>query len=875
MKCTFKRLALLAATIVSTAALLSGCSGTDGSNGANGANGANGLDRSLAVVDSGKLTAADLTNVALGGTVTSASIVGTHPVVKFQVYNKANGQGIVGLRSFSLHIAQLKPEAKGSQSYWQNYIAAGLPLTAMPAATSAPSNPSTDAVTTYNTDGTVKAQGYTIVDNLDGSYTATFGADITANTKVPYDATLIHRIAIGVRSIAVPGVVGKTPGAYAGVLNPATNAIMAQFVNTNGTALIYDFVPATGMVKDAAGKQAFARDVVTIAACNQCHYKLEYGSNNTSGHMGSRPDTRVCVVCHTNQLATGTGVFTTFIHQIHMGEELPVLSTGLAETGANASEVAYPQDIRNCTMCHKGADVTNWNSKPTRQSCGSCHNGIDWTTGKGKALGATGLLIGGHVGGIATDDSQCVGCHGSAAITTYHIAVRKPDPTAPELGGINTHTYAGYLPAAGAVVPGAAVITWDVKAVAVVATRPTITFRFVQDGTGVAFNTFGAKTELMDNFVGSPSVQFAYAVPQDGIVSPADFNASAATLIKNVWNGTAIGTKAGTLTGPVNGYYTLTLTGVTIPATATMLTGGIGYTYGNDLTDPTKNSTPLTQTNVPGYTYNAGTNVGGLMTVVPNTWKVATGYKARRPIVSNDLCNACHAKLGVAPTFHSGQRNDAQTCVFCHNADKTNVDGWSVNTKDIVHAIHGAAKRTVKFSWESSAGNAYWKVGYPGVLKNCEACHLSGTYDFSASASASAVPNLLMSTSAVKVIPTFNSVILGTEPMPAEYISPFVTAGQDYGLAFNPATSILGISTEQDPTYLNNLVMSPISAVCFGCHDTSAAKAHMTQNGGSINVARSAALNITETCLVCHGAVSTTNITNTTTPAIKAVHRWW
>ena len=40
----------------------------------------------------------------------------------FQVVNKATGEGIRGLRTFALHIAQLKPEANGSNSYWQNYI---------------------------------------------------------------------------------------------------------------------------------------------------------------------------------------------------------------------------------------------------------------------------------------------------------------------------------------------------------------------------------------------------------------------------------------------------------------------------------------------------------------------------------------------------------------------------------------------------------------------------------------------------------------------------------------------------------------------------------------------------------------------------------
>jgi OmcA/MtrC family decaheme c-type cytochrome len=430
------------------------------------------------------------------------------------------------------------------------------------------------------------------------------------------------------------------------------------------------------------------------------------------------------------------------------------------------------------------------------------------------------------------------------------------------MGGTNTHSYAGYLPAAGAVVPGAAVITWDVSSVSKDATlHPVIKFKFKKDGTDVVFNTFGAGvTQLMNNFVGSPSAYFAYAVPQDGITAPVDYNATASSYIKNAWNGTD--TNA-TLTGPdATGYYTLTINNKTVPASATLFTGGIGYTYGSA-------TTPLTQTNLPAYPYTAATNVGGLMTVVPNTWKVATGSTARRAIVSNDKCNACHAALGVAPTFHSGQRNDAQTCSFCHTVNRTN-SGWAVNAKDIVHSIHGAAKRTNKFSWEVSAGNKYWTVGYPGVLKNCEQCHLTGTYDFSAAASASALPNLLASSTAQGAIPAaILTIVTGTETVPGTYYSPFVTAGANYGLAFN-ATAVT-----QDPTYSNNLVISPISAACYSCHDTSAAKAHMVQNGGSINVARSVALGNTETCLVCHGAVSSTNVTNVTTPAIKAVHRWW
>jgi OmcA/MtrC family decaheme c-type cytochrome len=803
--------------------------------------------------DASTLTNDDLNNIALDGKVLSAFIPGKSPIVNFQITNKATGKGISGLKTFGLHVAKLMPELDGTSSYWVNYIDKGI---AVPAGSgtgaTAVTKPTADPGNTFNADGTVKVKGYTVIDHGDGTYTAVFASDITSNLNAPYDAAAIHRIGITVRSIATPGVTAKGP------INPATGAVITNFAVPGAVALAYDFTPATGLVLTDANGKHFARDIVTMDACNQCHYKLGFAS----GHFGARPDTKLCVMCHTTTNTKGEGLFVTFIHRIHMGETLnetgfmlPTIANG--QIGGTTKglvtygEQTYPQDIRNCTMCHKGADVDNWKTKPSRRNCGSCHNAMDFAA---------------HKGGQA-DDKSCAACHtgGIAAVevSAAHIAIAQPDPAAPELGGTNTHTYAGYLPAAGAVVPGAATITWDVKSAAVDATtlHPSITFRFVKDGAPVLFNTYvaGSVTEMMDNFVGSPSAYFAFAVPQDGITAPADYNATASAYIKKVWNGSIT---TSTLTGPdTAGYYTLTINNAIVPVGAKMFTGGIGYTYGSG-------STPLTQIDLPAYPYVAATNVGGLMTVVPNVTKVGTGFTGRRPIVLNDKCNACHAKLGIAPTFHAGQRNDAQTCSFCHTVNKVN-SGWSVNEKDFVHAIHAAKKRVNKFSWEVSAGDTYWKTTYPGYLRNCEQCHIAGTYDFSAAASSAAVPNLLPSTVAKGITPlTISSIILGTETVPGTYYSPFVAANTDYGTEFKFAAAT-GISTEAATTTLIN---SPISAACFSCHDTNVAKAHMVLNGGSIYEARSTALGKTETCLVCHGTAQ--NTLNTTVPSIKAVHRW-
>ena len=116
-----------------------------------------------------------------------------------------------------------------------------------------------------------------------------------------------------------------------------------------------------------------------------------------------------------------------------------------------------------------------------------------------------------------------------------------------------------------------------------------------------------------------------------------------------------------------------------------MLTGGLGYTYS------LSSAPPLVQTNLPAYPWTAnvpadGKAQGGLSVPAPNVWKVATGYTGRRPIVDNARCKTCHGALGVAPTFHAGQRNDGPTCSFCHNPNRTS-SGWSAGVQ-VLHPRH-------------------------------------------------------------------------------------------------------------------------------------------------------------------------------------------
>jgi OmcA/MtrC family decaheme c-type cytochrome len=198
--------------------------------------------------------------------------------------------------------------------------------------------------------------------------------------------------------------------------------------------------------------------------------------------------------------------------------------------------------------------------------------------------------------------------------------------------------------------------------------------------------------------------------------------------------------------------------------------------------------------------------------------------------------------LFTAAEFHAGQRNDATTCGWCHTPNRTS-SGWSADSAYFIHAIHGSDKRTVPFTWHAaSATSSFADIGYPGILSKCETCHLPGTYDFSAPASESALPNRL-----------YRTVGVGTYPGSAAVytISPYVTQGTPYGSAGAP----------------ENLVMSPIATACFSCHDSTTARQHMELNGNaSIYIPRSTALGKAEQCMVCHDPDSIYGL------GIKAVH---
>jgi OmcA/MtrC family decaheme c-type cytochrome len=775
-----------------------------------------------------------------------------------------------------------------------------------PASAVCPSRPSTDNTGTLvdNGDGSYRYTFYrditTIKAQVDGMTVnpPNNTADLGDLTYVP---TLTHRVTIALSGNA-PGTGSNTPtGATSAIAavparHPA-NAIYDFIPATGSKVTATDF---SREVVAVANCEACHRQLGGIPG-------LSEAEDSAGFHGGGRNETQYCVVCHTDQRRYGQteatytsdgsvrtftsqtrlvdgrtiGNFPNFIHKIHQGPYLAHENYDYA--GVKPEHVTYPQDIRNCTSCHDGSstpsrttktkDGDNWKTKPTALACGACHDGINFQTGVGvtlsdKAAGLTQTNINGtgiaHPAGPLPDDSQCALCHKSngtfpaADIDLAHFPVTPPNPdNALAVAGGSANTHSAWIASGGSVgrLPlGAITPTYEVQSVSRNASKqPVMVFRWLQNGTAVPINPFATaavnpatgQKEMWDNFMGSPSAQFVFAVPQDGLAAPADFNASVSGYLRKIWDGTATGSGAGTLTGPDgSGFYTVTLTGVTVPDNAVMLTGGMGYSYNNT------SAQPLTQTNLADFPVSdpvAGqTNKkGGLIVIAPNVQKVATGYTGRRAIVEDKRCNACHQELGTftRDAFHAGQRNDATTCSWCHTPNRTS-SGWSADSTAFVHAIHGAAKRTVPYNWHAvSATEGYYEIGYPGILNDCATCHLPGTFDFSATPSAALSSR------------QFRTVGQGTYSASVS-LSPYVAIGPNYGsgFSFNAGT---GATTAAAAT---TLVTSPTVAACSGCHDSTEAVAHMKSNTGSFYDPRSVALGITETCLVCHGTGRTADI---------------
>jgi OmcA/MtrC family decaheme c-type cytochrome len=353
------------------------------------------------------------------------------------------------------------------------------------------------------------------------------------------------------------------------------------------------------------------------------------------------------------------------------------------------------------------------------------------------------------------------------------------------------------------------------------ADQAAINFQILRDG--VPLDLLNLPTDLT-TASNRPSFVLAYALPQNLITDPAEYNnlgrsgaqpqtVSISAVDSMVDNGD------GTFTATIDGAF---------PAGATLRAVGLqGYfqvTLGGE--------------NTPLHT--------------PSAVVAVSGDAERREVVDNNNCASCHEWLEA----HGGNRVfNMNICVMCHVpnlsssgrsitdpssdlvADLTaaDIDGVDPNDpltypeatnnfKDMIHGIHGAATRTTDYQFvRNFRGGSYYNwsdVVFPASASDCLRCHKSETFE----------------------VPLNANTLLTTNRTTGE------VDGQD-------ATEADVSDARDTVPNATDFVITPTAAACYACHDSQLAQAHMADNGGVINDNRSTVLDAgsVETCQICHG----------------------
>lgn len=695
--------------------------------------------------------------------------------VNFAVFD--HGAVVRGLTSASVGftIAKLVPGVNGDPDQWVNYVSRKEVATA----TKGPGVPSAPALSEA-WQATTDPTG-TLVENSDGYYTYQFraqienpkwtevvkanGVDVTYSTNdVLFEPDKTHRVAF---QLSYKNWQGETV-----IVNP-----YFDFTFVGGKS-----VPVTDSTK--------TRKMTDVASCNGCHEKLAI-------HGGRRVDTQYCVMCHnpgTTDANSGNNLnLATMVHKIHAGKRLAAAGEDYTIWGYRDGEHAYkdvgfPQDLRNCTVCHSGANPKtpqgdNWKTKPSKEACLTCH-----ASGTGSKWDGYHRSIADQLAGVgqptkSLTNESCAACHAEGA------------DVAPERVHWNQNEENG---AKYKMNIESAVFNDTVNK-----TGRTVTVKyFLSDPTNG-----NAAHDLTKSEFSNLRFYLAYQNMIGQLASVTEYSAG---------SDVRVDAKTGTpVPGELN-HYTIE---IQLPDDVAQKTQAKG----------TARVVSIGQVKEPKLDVRTREVVAGTMNVVvQHTFAdvaISGSLNPRRVIVSNEKCNVCHGALGTTSgsntgkenAFHSGARNTVEACAVCHDANKvststTMTNGTTFNEsyqfKRMIHGIHGNSKRYYPFTRKNAVQGAFCnpantskeavaacnsaltlgtgvtnfaaEVAWPGVGINCNACHVNNSYKQD----------------------------LGT-------LGAVIKVGDD---ATDPNTW---------------KVISPKAATCTACHDSSAAIGHVSSWGGA------------------------------------------
>jgi OmcA/MtrC family decaheme c-type cytochrome len=611
-------------------------------------------------------------------------------------------------------------------------------------------------------------------NNTPTSSTGTFTAlgngvyRYTFATRLPegFDPTKTYRIGVQARRTPAPG---------------------RSFVD-NAT---FDFRPD-------GGTHLATRDVVQTANCQRCHEPFAF-------HGGIRTEVKVCVQCHTPQNTDpdtldpipgnpANPVFdpanpakplpnplnlNVLIHRIHFGSHLKDVDDitfeviGFNQTVFDFSAVEFPQDIRNCTVCHTGTtEANNHRTAPHRAACGACHV-REWFGDPA----ATPPNLQPHLGGPQPDDTQCTSCHIAEGPAEFDLSVRGAH-TNPQRSGQAPGVQFTIVRIEDAtdgdqrVDPGHAVrvvFTIQTNAGQAILPRAMANLRLVLAGPTTDYR-------LQD-------------YNRDGRKTPGDTGESHAEAdARNAQGPDAAGNFSLTFPSPLPqdamGTYAVGIEGFTCVKIAGLNQGrgGRNCTPGNTAFDEIR---------------DVGPNVVAYFAVTDTT------PLPRRLVVSSATrCVACHGEFSKDFSVHGGIRNATEHCVLCHNpafdslgrqpapAAGTTAETFPVNFKVLIHKIHRGPDLTEPYLLFAPNGDAtnVQELLFPGDLRNCQKCHVTAAGNRT---------ELL--------IP--DRGVLGPDVQPTEHHR-----------------------IDAKKTILETIATLPITSACTSCHDTPVTAAHVQLN---------------------------------------------
>jgi OmcA/MtrC family decaheme c-type cytochrome len=770
------------------------------------------------------------------------------PVVNFTVFSDGAVRQGLTLSNVSLAIAKLVPGTNGNIDEWQSYVyRTETPAGANNVGSGPGGTPVLQSATQATTDPKPASLANQLVYNPEGYYTYRFSTNITdpARTNgVVFEPNRTHRIAI---QLSYTNAAGETVR-----VNPYFDVTF----DANGRS-----VPVTD-----PGQTRVMSDV---SSCNGCHDRLAV-------HGGGRVDVQYCVMCHnpgTTDANSGEVLtMQTMIHKIHAGRLLAsqvnaggenYVLWGFGASRHDYSHVGFPQDLRNCTVCHTAANPNtpqgdNWKTRPTKESCLTCHANNPGSDFHAYHAPLAAQLVGPGASPQDIPNADCAFCHrAGTSVSAERVHWNQNEENAARYR--MTIESATYDPAARRV---------SVRYFLADPTNNNARYNLITPDCTVsgATPTCGSNTRFGNlrfylayaNMVGQPT----------GVTEFTAYNNGGSSANAFLYRGVNDGSNTYTIDIPVP------------PDTPTAVAQGTARIVGTgQVKEPQLEVKTLSEPR-PVITPPPGQPVPLVNVVVQHTYAdvaLSGPLNPRREVVSNEKCNVCHGALGttsgsntLANAFHGGARNTVEACTLCHDQNRYSnssvmTDGRALSEnysfKRMIHGIHGNSKRQFPFTHGNNVIGAFDRNTFLLTLDGLIA----------SSTNPAPAGTLFQPYSTGVVVPA--GTALGTtgssvENYAAEVAYPAVGlncngchVNESWKNDRGPVGSVVAKPIDQgtlrastDP--LSWLVITPKAATCSSCHDSAAAIGHMTSIGGSAfgTVTQAQSFQTQESCVDCHGA---------------------